>query len=66
MGKRNGLDRQNVKAGENAVRDDMRETEIKNGIYRHYKGGIYEVTDIARHSGSLEKLVVYKNVVSED
>ena len=66
MGKRNGLDRQNVKAGENAVRDDMRETVIKNGIYRHYKGGIYEVTNIARHSESLEELVIYKNVVSED
>lgn len=44
----------------------MREMEIKNGIYRHYKGGIYEVTDIARHSESLEELVIYKNVVSED
>lgn len=44
----------------------MRETEIKNGIYRHYKGGIYEVTDIAKHSESLEKLVIYKNVVTED
>lgn len=60
------MDRQNVEGGEDAVRDDMRETEIKNGIYRHYKGGIYEVTDIARHSESLEELVIYKNVVSED
>jgi len=30
------------------------------GLYRHYKGKIYEVTGIATHSETLEKLVVYK------
>lgn len=33
---------------------------IKPGKYRHYKGGLYEVTGIAQHSETLEKLVVYK------
>ncbi len=36
--------------------------EIKKGIYRHFKGGIYEVVDIALHSETLEEMVVYKNV----
>ena len=30
------------------------------GRYRHYKGKEYEVIDIARHSETLEKLVVYR------
>lgn len=33
---------------------------IKKGIYRHYKGNFYEVIDIAKHSESLEEMVVYK------
>lgn len=33
---------------------------IKPGIYRHYKGKLYEVICIAIHSESLEKMVVYK------
>ena len=33
---------------------------IKKGIYRHYKGNEYEVIGIARHSETLEDMVVYK------
>lgn len=33
---------------------------IKKGVYRHYKGNFYEVIDIARHSESLEDMVIYK------
>ena len=33
---------------------------IQPGLYRHYKGKIYEVIGTARHSESLEELVVYK------
>ena len=33
---------------------------IKKGIYRHYKGGRYEVIAIAKHSETLEEMVVYK------
>jgi len=29
------------------------------GKYRHYKGGEYEVIGVARHSETLEPLVVY-------
>ena len=30
------------------------------GRYRHYKGGEYEVVAVARHSESLQPLVVYQ------
>lgn len=34
--------------------------QIQTGRYRHYKGGEYEVIGVARHSESLEPLVVYR------
>ena len=34
--------------------------ELQKGIYEHYKGKRYEVVDVARHSETLELLVVYK------
>ena len=34
--------------------------ELKLGLYRHYKGGLYEVIGVAKHSETLEDLVVYK------
>ena len=33
---------------------------MKTGKYRHYKGRNYEVIGIARHSETLEEMVVYK------
>ena len=33
---------------------------MEAGLYKHYKGKIYEVIGIARHSETLEELVVYK------
>ena len=38
----------------------MQTKTIVKGIYRHYKGNLYEVLDLARHSESLEYMVVYK------
>lgn len=32
------------------------------GRYRHYKGGVYDVIGVARHSETLEALVVYRPV----
>lgn len=34
--------------------------EIIPGIYRHFKGNMYEVHGIAEHTETGEKLVVYK------
>ena len=34
--------------------------EIQPGRYRHYKGNEYTVLGVARHSETLEKLVVYR------
>ncbi len=34
--------------------------EPRPGLYRHYKGGEYRVVGIARHSETLEPLVVYE------
>lgn len=34
--------------------------EIKPGRYRHYKGNEYTVLGVARHSETLEELVVYR------
>ncbi len=36
------------------------ENEIKLGKYRHFKGNEYEVIGIAKHSETLEPMVVYK------
>ena len=37
----------------------MRELKIK-GIYRHFKGDLYLVEDVAIHSETMEKYVVYR------
>ena len=37
----------------------MREIKIK-GIYKHFKGDLYLVEDIAIHSESDDKLVIYR------
>ncbi len=33
---------------------------VKVGTYRHFKGGRYEVIALAKHSESLESMVVYR------
>jgi len=34
--------------------------QARLGKYRHYKGGEYEVLGVARHSETLEPLVLYR------
>ena len=38
---------------------------IPLGIYRHYKGNEYEVIGFAKHSETLEDMVVYKALYGE-
>jgi len=42
----------------------MEET-IKLGKYRHFKGREYEVIGLARHSETLEDMVVYRKLYGE-
>jgi len=30
------------------------------GIYRHFRGNLYELIDVAKHSETLESMVVYR------
>lgn len=39
--------------------------DTPTGRYRHYKGGEYEVIGVARHSETLEPLVVYRPLYEE-
>ena len=38
--------------------------ELKPGKYRHFKGGEYELLGVARHSETLEEMVVYRALYS--
>ena len=39
--------------------------EIKIGKYRHFKGREYELIGIAKHSETLEPMVVYRQLYGE-
>ena len=38
---------------------------LASGCYRHYKGGEYEVMAVARHSETLEAVVVYRPLYND-
>ena len=43
----------------------MNKPDIQRGIYRHYKGHLYEVMEIAQHSETEEWFVVYRALYGE-
>lgn len=44
----------------------MKTPPLKPGKYHHYKGKEYEVIGIAKHSETLEDMVVYKALYESD
>lgn len=39
--------------------------ELTPGIYRHFKGGMYELIGVANHSETMEPMVVYRALYGE-
>ena len=42
-----------------------KQTLIRAGIYKHYKGNTYKVIGIAKHSETTEDMVVYRSTDDE-
>lgn len=40
-------------------------TELKPGLYRHFKGNLYRLLYVAKHSQTLEPMVVYQALYGE-
>lgn len=51
--------------GDNLSKDHTHTTPIPQGIYRHYKGNLYQVLHTARHSETDEPMVVYRCLYGE-
>jgi hypothetical protein len=48
-----------------ASTEDQMHEAVAPGRYRHFKGGLYEVVGVARHSETQEEMVVYRALYGE-
>ena len=48
-----------------SIRNAMERSMPRSGRYRHYKGNEYEVVGVARHSETMEEVVVYRALYGE-
>ncbi len=39
--------------------------DLKPGVYKHFKGGLYEIIGVAMHTETEERFVVYKPLDGE-
>ena len=44
------------------IHENILEYVMKAGLYQHYKGGLYQIHGIARHSETSEGMVVYQHL----
>lgn len=47
------------------MKDMGDQPQLALGIYRHYKGGVYEVIGLACHTETLEWMVIYRSEMRE-
>lgn len=52
-------------AAEAAEEQAAERTLLVGGVYRHFKGGLYRVEDVARHSETGEEYVVYRKLYGD-
>ncbi len=45
--------------------ESLKTTSLAPGTYRHYKGLEYKVIEVATHSETLEKVVVYRTLYGD-
>jgi hypothetical protein len=43
----------------------MKKPTVKRGIYKHYKGNLYEVLDVGRDSETEEWMVIYRTLYGD-